>query len=74
MNSIAQDLSSPTSPATIAVRLRALTILLRFAAPYRRRMVFFSLAMMVSAGCFLVIGQGLKQVVDRGFPTAIRRH
>ena len=67
MNSIAQDLSSPTSPATIAVRLRALTILLRFAAPYRRRMVFFSLAMMVSAGCFLVIGQGLKQVVDRGF-------
>src|SRR5258706_9001318 len=30
-------------------------------------MYFFSLAMIVSAGCFLVIGQGLKQVVDRGF-------
>jgi len=48
-------------------RLRALTILLRFAAPYRQRMVYFGLAMIVSAGCFLVIGQGLKQVVDRGF-------
>jgi ATP-binding cassette subfamily B protein len=30
-------------------------------------MVFFSFAMIVSAGCFLVIGQGLKQVIDRGF-------
>ena len=30
-------------------------------------MVVFGLALMVSAGCFLVIGQGLRQVVDRGF-------
>ena len=57
-----------TEPAPKGIeRLRALTILLRFAAPYRQRMVYFGLAMMVSAGCFLVIGQGLKQVVDRGF-------
>ncbi len=57
-----------TEPAPKGIeRLRALTILLRFAAPYRQRMVYFGLAMTVSAGCFLVIGQGLKQVVDRGF-------
>jgi len=67
MNSEAQAHSGQMPPARIAANLRALTILLRFAAPYRRRMVFFTLAMMVSAGCFLVIGQGLKQVVDRGF-------
>src|SRR6185436_16315134 len=56
----------PLPPGGIE-RLRALTILLRFARPYRRRMVFFGLALMVSAGCFLVIGQGLKLVIDRGF-------
>jgi ATP-binding cassette subfamily B protein len=60
------DTQIPSAPARIA-NLRALSILLRFAAPYRRRMVFFALAMMVSAGCFLAIGQGLKKVVDRGF-------
>ena len=67
MNPEAQDYSERTPPARVAANLRALTILLQYSAPYRRRMVFFSLAMIVSAGCFLVIGQGLKQVVDRGF-------
>ena len=67
MNSEAQDLSGQTPPARAVASLRALTILLRFSAPYRRRLVFFGLAMMVSSGSFLVIGQGLKQVVDRGF-------
>jgi ATP-binding cassette subfamily B protein len=67
MNAEAQDHSGQMPPARIAANLRALSILLRFAAPYRQRMVFFSLALIVSAGCFLVIGQGLKQVVDRGF-------
>jgi ATP-binding cassette subfamily B protein len=60
------SLTQPLSARGIE-RLRALTILLRFARPYRRRMFVFGLALMVSAGCFLVIGQGLKQVVDRGF-------
>ena len=67
MNSEAQDLSGQTPPARAVASLRALRILLRFSAPYRRRLVFFGLAMMVSSGSFLVIGQGLKQVVDRGF-------
>jgi len=51
----------------MAANLRALSLLMQFARPYRRRMLFFAVALMVSAGCFLVIGQGLKQVVDRGF-------
>ena len=65
--SVTSEALSAPHPARGIERLRALTILLRFAAPYRQRMVFFGLAMIVSAGCFLVIGQGLKQVVDRGF-------
>ncbi len=65
---MSSDTQTPSAlPPARAANLRALTILLRFAAPYRRRMVFFGLAMTVSAACFLVIGQGLKQVVDRGF-------
>jgi ATP-binding cassette, subfamily B, bacterial len=47
--------------------LRALGVLLRFAAPYRQRMMLFGMALVVAAASFLVIGQGLKQVVDRGF-------
>lgn len=69
MNTEAVTSDSPSVPQPVRgiERLRALSILLRFAKPYRRRMVFFSFAMIVSAGCFLVIGQGLKQVIDRGF-------
>jgi ATP-binding cassette subfamily B protein len=67
MNSAAHDLSAQMRPVRVVANLRALTILLRFSAPYRRRMVFFGLAMIVSAACFLVIGQGLKHVIDRGF-------
>ncbi len=67
MNSEVRGLSGQMPPVPVAARLRALSMLLRFAAPYRRRVVLFSLALIVSAGCFLVIGQGLKQVVDRGF-------
>jgi len=53
-------------PAALA-RLRALAVLWRFATPYRARMLVFALALVVAAACFLVIGQGLKQVIDRGF-------
>lgn len=69
MNTEAVTSDSPSVPQPVRgiERLRALSILLRFAKPYRRRMVFFGFAMIVSAGCFLVIGQGLKQVIDRGF-------
>ncbi len=65
---IPDSLSLPPAPAPRGIeRLRPLKILLRFARPYRQRMILFGLALMVSAGSFLVIGQGLKQVVDRGF-------
>src|SRR5712675_1377447 len=46
------DLPRPPAPTRIAANLRALSMLLQFAAPYRRRMVLFALALMVSAGCF----------------------
>jgi ATP-binding cassette, subfamily B, bacterial len=59
--------SKTSAPVSGIQRLRALGVLLQFAAPYRRRMILFSAALIVAASCFLVIGQGLKQVVDRGF-------
>ena len=47
--------------------LRSLGILWRFVQPYRGRLVVAIAALLVAAGCFLVIGQALKQVVDAGF-------
>jgi ATP-binding cassette subfamily B protein len=58
-------------------QLRALSVLWRFATPYRARVLVFALALVVAAACFLVIGQGLRQVIDRGFaggdPQALNR-
>ncbi|MGH8767095.1 MAG: ABC transporter transmembrane domain-containing protein [Burkholderiales bacterium] len=56
-----------TAQPTAIARLRALAVLWRFATPYRARMLVFALALVFAAACFLVIGQGLKQVIDRGF-------
>ncbi|MGH8631012.1 MAG: ABC transporter transmembrane domain-containing protein, partial [Burkholderiales bacterium] len=42
-------------------------MLWRFARPYRVRLAGFAVALIVAAGGFLVIGQGLKVVIDRGF-------
>ncbi len=59
---------SQTSPKPSGMeRLRALSVLWRFAQPYRVRMALFSVALIIAAGGFLVIGQGLKLVIDRGF-------
>lgn len=56
------------APPVAAVRkLGTLVVLWRFARPYRARMLVFAAALLVAAGCFLVIGQGLKRVVDQGF-------
>ena len=48
-------------------RLRHLSILWQFVAPYRARIAGAAIALIVAAACFLVIGQGLKRVVDLGF-------
>jgi ATP-binding cassette subfamily B protein len=42
-------------------------MLWRFVAPYRTRIVVAAAALLVAAACFLVIGQGLRRVVDFGF-------
>jgi ATP-binding cassette subfamily B protein len=44
-----------------------LAVLWRFARPYRLRLAGFALALVIAAAGFLVIGQGLKVVIDRGF-------
>jgi len=45
---------------------RHLAALTRYVAPYRLRLAGFLVALVVAAGCFLVLGQGLRQVVDAG--------
>ncbi|HTT36179.1 MAG TPA: ABC transporter transmembrane domain-containing protein [Burkholderiales bacterium] len=54
-------------PATGLQRLRHLSVLSRFVAPYRARIVGAAIALLVAAAGFLMIGQGLKRVVDLGF-------
>lgn len=48
-------------------RLRHLSILWRYVAPYRAQIAGAAIALTVAAACFLGIGQGLKRVVDMGF-------
>lgn len=43
------------------------TILIDLLRPYRLRIALALFALMVAAGCVLLIGQGLRQVIDRGF-------
>ena len=47
--------------------IRQLARVLRFLWPYRGRMAVAGIALVVAAGCVLVLGQGLKRVVDAGF-------
>jgi ATP-binding cassette subfamily B protein len=45
----------------------SLSLLWRYVTPHRGRIVGASVALIVAASCFLVIGQGLKRVIDMGF-------
>jgi ATP-binding cassette subfamily B protein len=47
--------------------LRRLTPALKFLRPYLRPIVFASLALIVTAGATLSIGQGIRMVIDSGF-------
>src|SRR2546421_9804528 len=47
--------------------IRQLKRVLGFLWPYRARMAVAGVALVVAAGCVLVLGQGLKRVVDAGF-------
>lgn len=42
-------------------------LLLALLRPYRRRMVFAAIALVVAAAAMLGVGQGLRAVIDRGF-------
>ncbi|MFZ5557727.1 MAG: ABC transporter transmembrane domain-containing protein [Pseudomonadota bacterium] len=50
--------------------LRVLAALARFVWPYKARLAGAVVALVVAAGAFLVIGQGLKRVIDEGFVAA----
>jgi ATP-binding cassette subfamily B protein len=60
--------SIPDRPATKDIR--QLTRILGFLAPYRRQVAIALVALVVAAGCVLVLGQGLRRVIDRGFSGA----
>ncbi|QDQ28401.1 ATP-binding cassette domain-containing protein [Chitinimonas arctica] len=42
-------------------------VLRRLLAPYRSRMIVAAIALLVAAACMLLVGQGLRAVIDRGF-------
>jgi ATP-binding cassette, subfamily B, bacterial len=55
--------SSSSAPVTLSRR----QILLDLLRPYRLRICAALIALVVAAACVLLIGQGLKQVIDKGF-------
>ena len=57
--------SIPDRPATKDIR--QLARILGFLAPYRRQVAIALVALVVAAACVLVLGQGLRGVIDRGF-------
>lgn len=60
--------SIPDRPANRDIR--QLARVLGFLAPYRRQIAIAMVALVVAAGCVLVLGQGLRRVIDRGFSGA----
>jgi hypothetical protein len=64
---------------TPASRLSSLGLLLPYMRPYRGRVLAAMAALLLAAGLLLGIGQGLRQLIDRGFaagdmlPTSTRR-
>ncbi len=57
--------SIPDRPANRDIR--QLARVLGFLAPYRRQVAIALMALVVAAGCVLVLGQGLRRVIDGGF-------
>ena len=47
-----------------------LRFLVGYARAYGRQMLAAATALLVAAGCFIVVGQGLKRVIDEGFVQA----
>jgi ATP-binding cassette subfamily B protein len=58
------------SPSGRLARLAHLRLLWGYVRPYRGRLLVAGVALLVAAGGFLVMGQGLKRVVDSGFAAA----
>ena len=57
--------SIPDRPANKDIR--QLARILGFLAPYRKQVVIAAVALIVAAACVLVLGQGLRRVIDGGF-------
>jgi len=56
------------APGTLTA-LRTLRRLATFLRPYQRQVVGAAIALVIAAGAVLMLGQGLRAVVDRGFAT-----
>jgi len=57
--------TAPKLPPVTA--LKALVRIGIYLRPYRRQVIYAAIALIVAAGAVLLVGQGLKGVVDRGF-------
>jgi ATP-binding cassette subfamily B protein len=61
-------------PHTPASRLSSLALLLPYMRPYLGRVLAAMLALLMAAGLLLGIGQGLRQLIDRGFAAGDMTH
>ncbi len=70
------SLDSATPPTVAGQRASSLStlghlrLLRNYAQPYRRQILAAAAALMLAAACFIVVGQGLKRVIDEGFVQA----
>ncbi len=63
--SAVRELEEPGAPARGSIR--SLRALLPWLAPYRLRILGAAVALVIAAGAVLVLGQGLRALVDEGF-------
>ena len=68
---------APPSATTVdrakSKNFRQLTRILSFVWPYKGRIAVAAVALLVSAGCVLALGQGLRMVIDRGLAAGDQR-
>lgn len=61
------DLQSPDARKQARGKAASLRVLLAYISPYRWHVAGAAVSLLVSSGLLLVLGQGLKRLIDRGF-------
>ena len=68
-NAMTPDTSAHAPATGTLTALRTLRRIATFLRPYQRQVVGAAIALVIAASAVLMLGQGLRAVVDRGFTT-----